>query len=301
MVFLSALTFFFKQVAYSRAVVIITYSFAFVFFSFWRTIFKVIFKIGLETDIRKSRTLIIANEIKAEELAVKLKSTFTRLYHVVGLIGLTRKNVGSQVGNYKILGAVDNIKKIIADEKINKVIFSSDDLSFNQMFAIVSECYGENAEFLVAGKELNYLVGKSSITMLDDIPLLRVQYNISSYLHRAIKRTFDFVLGILILFLVYPFIYLIHKFTSKKNEFFRFILGIPKIVTGEKSFVGPKNSSFSGELYVGKIGLTGFWFIESSLESDSEESRKMEIFYAKNQNIWLDLEILGKSFSKMFF
>lgn len=301
LVFLSALTYFFKQVAFSRAVVLITYGLSLAAFLLWRIALKVIFKMGLETDTRKSRTLIVASEKKAEELAAKLKSTFTRLYQVVGLIGLTRKNIGGSIGNFKILGAVDNIKKIIADEKIDKVIFSSDDLSFNQMFAVVAECQGENVEFLVAGKESDYLVGKSAITMLDDIPLLKVQYNISSYLHRASKRSFDLVLSFLILFLVYPFIYLFQKFASEKNKFSQFILETPSVFAAKKSFVGPQESSYHGELYVGKKGLTGFWYIEDLSESDKEEMKKLDIFYAKNQNIWLDLEILGKTISKMFF
>ena len=301
LVFLSALTYFFKQFAFSRAVVLITYALAFVSFSIWRVAVKIIFKIGLEADSRKARTLIVGSEKKTEELASKLKSTFTRLYQVVGLIGASRKNIGESVGSFKIIGAIDNIKKIIADKKIDKVIFSSEDLSFNQMFTIVSECHSQNVEFLVAGKELDYLVGKSSVTMLDDIALLKVNYNISSFARRTAKRVLDLVLSSLILFLVYPFIYLFKKFTSKDGNFVRFVLGVRQIFVGRNSFVGPQDSSYRGDLFVGKVGLTGFWFIEKYSETDPEEIKKLDIFYAKNQNVWLDLEILGRTFSKMFF
>jgi uncharacterized membrane protein len=268
---------------------------------FWRVAVKIFFKIGLDSNIKKSRTLIVGNEQKSEELANKLRATFTRLYHVIGYIGFTRKSIGEKIGGYKILGTIENIKKIINDEKIDRVIFASEDLSFNQMFTVVSECQGENVEFLVAGKELDYLVSKSSITMLDDIPLLKVNYNISSFTSRWTKRLLDLVLGTLILFLVYPFIYLFQKFTSQKSSLFQFILSVPKVIIGEKSLVGPKESSYWAELYVGKIGLTGFWFIENIPMADVEEVKKLDIFYAKNQNIWLDLEILGKTISKMFF
>ncbi len=301
LVFLSALTYFFKQFAFSRAVVLITYGLAFVFFSFWRVAVKIIFKVGLEADSRKSRTLLVGSERKTEELASKLRSTFTRLYQVVGLISLSRKNVGGTVGSFKILGAVDNIKKIISDERIDKVIFSSEDLSFNQMFSVVSECQGENVEFLVAGRELDYLVGKSSVTMLDDIALLKVNYNISSFSRRATKLIFDLTLSTVILFLVYPFIYLFQKITSENSNFVQFILGVPKVFISRKSFVGPRDSSYRGDLFVGKAGLTGLWFVEDFLETDTEEIKKLDIFYAKNQNIWLDVEILGRTFSKMFF
>lgn len=299
---LSAFTYFFKQVAFSRAVVLITFIIVFILFPLWRIIVKVFLKIGLESDTKKSKTLIVGSEKKAMELTSKLKSDFRNLYQVVGFIGMTRRSVGQQIGNYKILGTLDNIKKIITEEKIDKVIFSSDDISFDQMFSAVSSSHGENVEFMVAGKELDYLVGKSSITMLDDIPLLKVQYNISSLFHKITKQIFDFGFSlILILLLVYPLIYLIHKFTSKKSGFFQFILGVPEVLKGEKSFVGPLNASFYGDLFVGKIGLTGLWFVESFDSNDESEMKNLDLFYAKNQNIWFDLEILGRTFSKMFF
>jgi len=76
---------------------------------------------------------------------------------------------------------------------------------------------------------------------------------------------------------------------------------VPLVILGEKSFVGPRDTSYLGGLYIGKRGLTGFWFIENLGEPDTEEFKKLDIFYAKNQNIWLDLEIIGKTLSKMFF
>lgn len=301
-IILSSLTFFFKQVAFSRAVVLITYLISLLAFPLWRIFIKVFFRIGLESDTKKSRTLIVGNENKALELTSKLKSDFRNLYQVIGFIGLTRKSIGNQVGTYKVLGTLENIKKIILDEKIDKVIFSSDGISFDQMFSAVAISQGENVEFMVAGKELDYLVGKSSVTMLDDIPLLKVQYNISSIFHRITKQIFDFFFSIiLILLLVYPLIYLITKFTSKKRSFFQFILGIPKVIKGEKSFVGPMSNSYYGELFVGKTGLTGLWYVENVDRNDTAEIKNLDLFYAKNQNIWFDFEILGRSFSKMFF
>ena len=62
------------------------------------------------------------------------------------------------------------------------------------------------------------------------------------------------------------------------------------------SFVGPKDSSGYKDLYLGKKGLTGLWYIENVEKKDEE---KLDILYAKNQNIWFDLEILAKSLNKM--
>jgi len=58
--------------------------------------------------------------------------------------------------------------------------------------------------------------------------------------------------------------------------------------------VGPAKESLNKKLYLGKPGLTGLWFVE-----EEENSENLDIFYAKNQNLWLDMEILGKSVNLM--
>ncbi|RJP60550.1 MAG: hypothetical protein C4543_05080 [Ignavibacteriales bacterium] len=122
-----------------------------------------------------------------------------------------------------------------------------------------------------------------------------------SYLpHKTAKAVLDFILSSLILLLVYPLIYSHHKLTKRTSEFSKFILNVPRVFLGKLSFVGPQsNSEFEG-LYLGKPGLTGLWNIENIDKNDEEEKRKLDIFYAKNQNIWLDIEILSRTFSNMF-
>lgn len=167
------------------------------------------------------------------------------------------------------------------------------------MLAVVSECQGENVDFKVAGNELDFLVGKSSITMLDDIPLLEVSYNISFTTNKIFKTLLDYTITIPSLILIYPFVYLYVKFTRKQGDFAKFVSGLPKVLSGKKSLVGPMTSQESMPLYLGKEGLTGLWYTELIDKNDKNDITKLDVFYAKNQNVWLDLEILGKTFSKM--
>ena len=69
-------------------------------------------------------------------------------------------------------------------------------------------------------------------------------------------------------------------------------MSVPSVIKGACSFVGPKVND-SSNLFLGKKGITGIWFTDSENEENLE---KLNIFYAKNQNIWLDLEILSKTF-----
>ena len=296
----SSLTFFFKQYAFSRAVLLITYSIAVGVFLLWRFVGKVFFNVGNESSVRRTRTLIVGNDEHCHDLSEKLKSSLTNLYSVVGFISQKTESIGKKIGNYEVLGSFDTIVKIIKEKQINRVIFTSEDISFEKIFSIVSLSDKADVEFLVAGSELDYLVGKTSVTMLDNIPLLKVHYNISGSGHKIIKAIFDILISLPILLLIYPFYFIIGLFVKIESDFGKFVLNIPSVLVLKKSLVGIKEPVHSNELYLGKQGITGLWYLENFNRLDKNELEKLNIYYAKNQNIWLDLEILGKTFAKMF-
>ncbi len=294
---LSAITYFFKNLAYSRAVVIFTYILLFLVLTFWRAIAKLAFKVGTDKYEVGKKTLIVGLNNYVIQIADKLKSKKTDLHSVAGLIGFSNKDIGKKFEDLEVIGTIENIEKVIKDKQIKEVIFSSQELSYNQMMKIVSKCQDENVEFKLIGNNLDFIVGKTSVSMLDDIPLIQISYNISNSLLRFIKSLFDYTLSVLVLFFIYPFIYLITKVSKKQTIFRKFILNVPQVLTGKVSFVGPQKAESNGNLYLGKKGLTGLWFTENADERDYE---KLNIFYAKNQNVWLDLEILGKTLNKMW-
>jgi GT2 family glycosyltransferase len=295
---LSSLTFFFKQYAYSRASVLLTYFILLFFLPFWRIFFKMIFKIGLdESEFTSHRTLIVGINSHAVNLAKKLRDKPTDLHYITGLIGFSNKDLGFKNEGFEVIGTIDNIKKVINEQKIQEVIFSNEDLSYDRMMSIVSLCQDENVEFKLVGNNLDFIVGKTSVSMLEDMPLIEINYNITKPLLKFIKSLFDFVLASVVLFCIYPFIYLIVKMSKKQTDFRKLILNVPYVFKGKLSFVGPETIEKERDLFLGKIGLTGLWYIENN---EGVDKNKLDIFYAKNQNIWLDLEILGKTLNKMW-
>ena len=295
---ISSLTFFFNQYAYSRATLLITYIILFLILTSWRIILKLFFKVGVKVDdYQHSKTLIVGLNSHAIQIAKKLKSRNTDFHSVVGLIGASNKEIGQNVDGFDVIGSLENIVKVIREKKIGEVIFSSSEVTYNQMMTIVSVCQNENVEFKLIGNDLDFIVGKTSVSILDDIPLIGINYNISNPIQKFSKFIFDYSLGLFVLFFIYPFIYLIVKVKSKQSEFESFVLKIPSVLSGKASFVGPKINSENSQLYLGKKGLTGLWYIENAEGGDAE---KLDILYAKNQNFWFDLEILGKTLNKMW-
>ena len=295
---LTSATFFFKQYAFSRAVVLITFVLFFIITTLYRVALKLFFRVGIKLDgTLNRRSVVIGTDSEAITIAEKLKKQKSEVHSFIGLIGKTSSEVGKQVKGFSVVGSINNIRNVLSEKKINEVILSSEELSYSEMMSIVSASKDDSVDFKIVGSDMNFVVGKSSVSMLDNIPLVEVTYNISSTSVRFLKMIFDYCLSFLVLISIYPFIYLLAKLSKKHTDFQKLILSVPSILTGKKSFVGPKKSISIGNVDLGKEGLTGLWYIDDGTFSDSE---KLDFYYAKNQNIWLDLEILGKTLNKMW-
>jgi hypothetical protein len=294
---ITSLTFFFKQYAYSRAVVLISYLFFFLITTIFRIILKLIFRVGVQQNgTLNKRTIVVGTTNDAVQIAYKLKKRKSDIHSFLGLVGNTNSDIGKNIDEFKVIGSLQNISRVLADKQINEVIFSSKEISYREMMGIVSMSQTNGVDYKIVGSEMDFVVGKTSISMLDDIPLVEVQYNILNPSIRIIKTLFDYIAGFAVLFLLYPFIYFSSKLSPKKSEFRKIILEMPSVVKGIKSFVGPKEVNYEQKKFYGKPGLTGLWFVE---DCDASEVEKLDFYYAKNQNIWLDLEILGKTLNKM--
>jgi len=295
---LTSLTFFFKDFAFSRAIVLITYVLLFISLSAWRIIFKMIFKIGFVDDnYREKKTLIVGLNDTAILIGKKIRKKKNDRRIIVGLIGFSVKDIGTKIDSFEVVGTDLNIQRIIKENKINEIIFSSSDLSYNKMMEIVGRCSSENVEFKIVGSNLDFIVGKTAVTMLDDMPVIELDYNISKPQMILIKKFFDLSIVLPSLFLIYPFIFFKSKLSSRQSDFSKFIIGFPRVFIGRASLIGPPDCEKSKNNIFGKTGLTGYWYIENN---NPDELEKMNFYYAKNQSIWLDIEILVKSLNKMW-
>jgi GT2 family glycosyltransferase len=295
---LASLTFFFKSFAYSRAIVLITYALLILILPIWRIFAKLFFKVGLTDDGSKlHRTLVVGLNDSSVKIGTKLLKKKTDRRSVIGLIGFSFEDIGNKIENFEVIGTDQNIIRVIRENKINEIIFSSDGIPYNKMIEIVGKCQNENVDFKIVGSNLDFIVGKTSVTLFDDMPIIELNYNIIKLQTKIIKTIFDCAVAIPSLLLIYPFIYFKVKLTKRQSDFSKLILGLPEIFSGKASLVGPQNIDSNKNQFLGKKGLTGYWYIELL---NPEESDKMDFYYAKNQSVWVDIDILIKSLIKMW-
>lgn len=287
-VILSALVFFFKQYGFSRGVVAVSGLISLVLVPGWRLAARIFLRSPEHRpkSLFGRRTIIVGTGETGLRVLRKLRMRVQDGYNVVGFIDTTHKHVGERIAGVEILGSIDNIGKVVYEQKVSEVIVSTDALTYTDILAMIARTRNRAVNFRLVPSSLEVIIGKTHIDELNDIPLVEIDYNLHKPVNRFVKRTMDVLIGGLLLVSVTPW-------RSKRTMF-------ADVVKGKKSLVGPSpehaaSGNGTGPGYWGKAGLTGLVQVNSREDMSPEEVEQYQVYYAKNQSFWLDIEILVKS------
>ena len=310
-VLISATVFFAKEFAFSRFVVVIAGMISVLIIPGWRLLLRIAGRTGPTRRSGKilfsRRTVIVGTGPSAQAVLKKLRSRVDDGYEVVGFVTTNRREIGERVSGLEIVGSTDNVAKVITDRKVTEVIFSTDGLSFTDILSVIGRSKSRSVNFRLVPNSLEAIIGKASIDELDAIPLVEIEYNIHKPVNRFSKRIFDILLASLLLLTAYPWKILWAGGKPGEHHKRSWVFWLPQVFSGKLSFVGlpepqpgegPPQGGFSlnGQIsYLGPRGLTGLVQIHREEGLEAEEIERFKLYYAKNQSLMLDLEILMKS------
>lgn len=277
----SSITYFFKEYAFSREVILMSTVLSLIGLFGWRLIF--IIKNFFESKnilLNKSNLLIVGNK----ELVVNLEDKFHNKYNILYL-----NEISSNINT-------ESLNDIILINNINFVVFTDDTFSNQEILSTMWFFRDKNVEFkiLPSGNDLILSRIRGNI---DGISLIEIEYNINNKINIFLKRIFDIILAFLLLLTVYPFIWIKNKLFKKDlSKQTSKILLLPQVLSGKYSFVGyPVWYDTNGNKYPGKKGLTGLIQLYYYEGMNGEEMENYNVFYAKNQSLALDTEIILKT------
>jgi len=296
----SSFTYFFNEYAFSRAVVLRTAVNAFLFIAAWRLLAKIVKYSKSRSIFRTTNTLIIGKNEETENFISKLKTRVDSEYEFIGYVS---PSAGHKEG---FIGNLNNLKDIVISGKIKNIVFAKNELTNQQILDMMWSLKDQNISFKILAGDSDIILGKSALDKIDDIYLMQIEYNINKKFNIFVKRIFDIIVGFFSIFTVYPVALIVSKMPSvynKHEKFFKKLLMIPRVITGKYSFVGRAtwDTPQQGMQYLGKNGLTGLVQINLHRNLSPDEIEYFNFYYAKNQSIALDIEILLKTLSLFLF
>lgn len=310
LIILSSLTYFFKDFASSRSLVLANAAMEIILLSMVRLLMGVVDRIRFGGDRSASpvlrNTVIIGTDAEAIRIGMLLKrKQFLKRYNLIGFIDNSLNQLGEKLlGDVPIVGNISMLSRIVRDQKISEVIFTSSALPYTEMLStmqsVADQSISRHVNFNVVPQASDVLVGRRKIEILDDtagqpIALMPMQYNIQRISHRVAKRSFDLVSSAAVL----PWLS-VAQMISPREKRSELIAQCKRIMRGELSWVGMAMST-GRSASLSKGGYTSLAAITLDApdgrlqDARMQDAEQIDLYYAKNHTLGMDVEILLRS------
>jgi GT2 family glycosyltransferase len=280
--FLSSLTYFFKEYAFSRGVVLMTIGFTIVLSVLIRVIF--IFYDNIKGKNAEKRIAIIGVDSDARKLYDAFNQSDIMASNIIGFITIGKTGVDDEIKD-KVLGNYQYLHNIIEDYNINEIVITDKTLPASTFIALIEKHSSSKVRFHIASK-IDEFVSSQIINDIvndePDIPPLKLFL----LKNRIIKRVFDIFSAIFLLTLGIPFVYLFSKEPNKR------IKELYSVLLGKMSVVGIYPSKTDTIEY--KRGITGLAQISMPERLSDITISKLNDYYINNYSFLLDIEIILK-------
>jgi len=277
----------------------------------------------LSKALLSRRVIIVGAGEEGRRIADRLHKHLELGFEIIGFVD--KEFYPERIGNFPFLGTINDLKEIIKIYKATELIFTLDKFNNNEILDIIDSIKDVKINARIAPRKLDYIIGKSSVEKIEDIPLIDVDYNIYRPINKISKRLFDIIISLpmsIIVSLMLPFFYLSGKRLSKKkfigmdgHYFTGYIIGsknsnkatklerLPlffSILKGDMSVVGNELLiADNNNVYLRcKPGLTGLAQLQKNFYN-SKSLNNYEYYYMLNHSLFLDIEIIIKALLKV--
>jgi len=317
-----AFTYFFKQYAFSRLVIILATTIITILIPGWRILAHFMMSRGLLRPVKERhnvlfmrRTLIIGTDSQSLRIAENIQQRFDTGLDIVGFCDRELKLDPKELSR-PFLGNIEDLKTIIRTQGIREIIFSSQDYSNKDILNLMDKTKNLRLTYRMVPRNQDILLGKASVEELGDYSFVNIEYTLFHRLHIVTKRIFDVIMSALLLVIFSPIIitnvligsviskeywgengerFVFHEFKSN-NRFIADLLLLWAVLRGRISFVGSPlvKATEVDPKSICKPGLTGLARIRNINNIDHEYSI-LDHYYVQNQSLTLDLEIIVKT------
>ena len=273
-----------ETMRYSRALLLLGSAWAFVVLPTYRFLLSRIRLTGLELELGKQKRIaIVAGETEAKRISELIISSGLK----IDTIGFVSPNESAH--HQLFLGTISQLPEIIRINRIDELIFSSEDIPSQEIIRIMLDLNNLNIDYKIAPPESLSIIGSNSISTAGDLYVVHIN-SIAKESNRKNKRAFDLVISVG-LFLLSP---VLIAFADEKSGFFRSLFDV---FTGRKSWVG-YSSANQNQLPPIKKGILSpaSLFPENIPKKRKDE---LDMVYAKDYQVLNDLEIILKCWKKI--
>ena len=266
------------------------------------------------------RVLLVGLNERTSELIGKLRSRPDWNYEMAGLVTQEPEITIDEVNNVPVIGSLSSVLNLVKYHQADEIIFILPAVNHDQILKSIYELRDTSVYPRIVADSMDYIVGKTNVEYLDDIPVMDIDLPYFSRWNQLLKRQLDFWVSSVLLLVTTPFFLIPTLLSSHKKEPVNLLLSEVTICqilllrpyrnhrwinrylllwyvwTGKLSFVGkpliPDKKPYFPNV---KPGLTGLRQLSENRLFREEEKKQYELFYLKNYSVWMDIDLIVKT------
>jgi len=317
-----AFTYFFKQYAFSRFVIIFGSAIISILIPGWRVFVHFLMARGLLNQVKQKnpilftrKTFIVGADAEGLRIANSLLKRFDTGLELIGIVDTKLPEEDNKLP-IDFIGRLSDLRDLVVKHSIRELIFSTSAFTNKEILHLMNQTKDLRLTYRMIPRQQEILLGKASIEDIGDLSFLNIEYSLFYSLHRLTKRIFDLTISFITLIIFSPIILvllLLKKGVQRQywgiegkkfevtifNVNSRFIRELPlffAVLLGNLSLVGSTmfETSEKNPNLICQPGLTGLERIRS-VKFNPEDRLALDHYYVQNQSFTMDLEIIMKT------
>ncbi len=277
-----------KDFQFSRLIILIGGGLTLLYYLLSRVVLHFIIPAYRIGGAKQKRIAIVGDDEEVKRVHNIINNTLSKVQEVLYVSATADKP------NDEFSGTFNQLDQVIDIYKINEVIFCAKNISAEQTINQMLGIDKANVEFKISQPESAFIIGSNSIDTQGDLYVMDIN-QINKPANKRNKRIFDLILSFFMLCLS-PFTIWFYKHKKK------YLSNLIKIFLGGLSFVGYTKINHSSNLKLPKIKqgvLNTKDMIEQQDNLDNNALSRLNLIYAKNHSVLMDLKIVFKNWLKL--
>ena len=236
----------------------------------------------------KKRFLVIGHTDEALRVDTLLKSTAIKP-DFIGLVETDSKTVLPD----EFIGHIHQVPEMIQIYGINEVIFCSKDIPHQLIIDKMVDWHAAGVDYKIAPEDSLSIIGSNSINTRGDLYTIGIDA-IDSKANRRSKRLFDVVSAVFSIVSWPLILWFMHKpFSFFGNALF--------VLWGRKTWIGycGSNTEAGKRLPTIRKGVICPGSVFKNFGENEEMNQRINLFYARDYNVWKDVGLFFKAFRKL--
>lgn len=315
-----AFTYFFKQYAFSRMVIILATAIITLIIPGWRLWIHYFMSKGYLRPIKEQHNLLFTRKtliVGSDQEGIRIANHIMKRFNTgLDVMGFTDDQLRSANLPLPFFGNIDDLSEIVKKHAVRELIFSNTAFSNEEVLNIMDRTKTLKLTYRMVPRHQDILLGKASIEDIGDYSFVNIEYNLFNRMNLVIKRLFDTLIAFM-LFIIFLPVFLARCFAGfpKKIEFWgqdsgkffgwifesksSLIRDLPlllSVITGKISLVGSSlvPTGEDDPRLICAPGLTGLERLRN-VKFNNQDRRMLDHYYVQNQSLSLDIEILVKT------